>query len=225
MIGFLSWVTGVIIRAVIVHVWILSFHPWVLLEVWFSSWSAGMWTWSVWVLPWRSVEWSWVWSTAISWLISRRTSMCGWSAIWLKWHVMVRLMAVASIGGAQLSWAAPILAVSFLVLWPWTASVRIAMTQPVMFSKMRLWSVLASPVSFLTVVSWTWSGMGTFGRFVMNCWDSWRRYLVWTIHDNVTIFVTLVASNMRAILCYMSLFLALETNLPHVTSCWLWKVG
>ena len=34
---------------------------------------------------------------------------------------------------------------------------------------------------------------------------------MWTIHDNVTIFITLVASNMRAFLCYMTLFLTLET--------------
>ena len=32
-----------------------------------------------------------------------------------------------------------------------------------------------------------------------------------TIHDNVTIFVTLIASNMRATLCYMSLSVTLET--------------
>ena len=36
---------------------------------------------------------------------------------------------------------------------------------------------------------------------------------MWTIHDNVTIFVTLKASNIRAISCYMSLFLALETTI------------
>ena len=34
---------------------------------------------------------------------------------------------------------------------------------------------------------------------------------MWTIHDNVTILITLKASNVRAISYYMSLFLALET--------------
>ena len=34
---------------------------------------------------------------------------------------------------------------------------------------------------------------------------------MWTIHDNVTIFATLITSNMSAIICYMSLFLTLET--------------
>ena len=34
---------------------------------------------------------------------------------------------------------------------------------------------------------------------------------MWTIHDNMTIFVILIASNMRAISCYMTLFLTLET--------------
>ena len=72
MVRFYSWVTEVFIGAVIVCVWIFNFHPWVLLEVWFASWSAGMWTWSVQVLPWRFVGWLWAWSTVISGVVKLR---------------------------------------------------------------------------------------------------------------------------------------------------------
>ena len=34
---------------------------------------------------------------------------------------------------------------------------------------------------------------------------------MWAVHDNLTIFITFKASNVRAISCYMSLFLALKT--------------
>ena len=129
-------------------------------------------------------------------------------------------MAVASVGGVQSLWAAPVVATVIPVLWPRVASVRIMMTRAEMFLKMTLWSGSALPVSFFMVVSWTWSGMAMSGRFVMNYWGSWRRYLVWTIHDNVTIFTALIASNIWGISCYMSLFLALETviSLCDITS-------
>ena len=48
---------------------------------------------------------------------------------------------------------------------------------------------------------------------------------MWTIHDNVTIFVTLEASNIRAVLYYMCLFLALETAIffmGHHVDCGRW---
>ena len=48
---------------------------------------------------------------------------------------MAGSMAVASIGGASLMWTAPMVAASILVLWPWVASVGIAMTGAVMLSK------------------------------------------------------------------------------------------
>ena len=58
------------------------------------------------------------------------------------------------------------------------------------------------------------------------CWGSQRRYPVWTIHDNVTILVTLKASNVRAISLYMSLFLALEAVIifiGHHVDCGRWN--
>ena len=127
------------------------------------------------------------------------------------WCAVLRLMAMASIGGVQSSWAASVVVASIPVLWSRVASVGIMMTQVVMSVKVWLSSGLASPVSVFMVVSWTRSGMVIPVRFVVNHWSSQRRYLVWTIHGNVTIFVTLTTSNMRAISCYMSLCLTLET--------------
>ena len=91
--------------------------------------------------------------------------------------------------------------------------------------KARLWSGSAMPVSVFMAVSWTWSGMATSETFVVSCGGSWRRYLMWTTHDNVIIFITLVAPNMRAISCYMSLFLALEIAIffvQHHIDCGRW---
>ena len=53
-----------------------------------------------------------------------------------------------------------------------------------------------------------------------------RRYPVWAIHDNVTILITFEASNIRAISCYMSLFLALEAAIliiGHHVGCRRWN--
>ena len=49
---------------------------------------------------------------------------------------------------------------------------------------------------------------------------------MWTIHDNGTILITLKATHIRAILCYMSLFLALETEIifvRHYIDCERWN--
>ena len=49
---------------------------------------------------------------------------------------------------------------------------------------------------------------------------------MWTIHGNMTILITLEASNVRAIPCYVSLFLALETVvlfIGHHVDCGRWN--
>ena len=61
---------------------------------------------------------------------------------------------------------------------------------------------------------------------VMFCWGFQRRYPMWTIHDNVTILITFEASIVRAISCYVSLFLALETVILIIglhTDCRWWN--
>ena len=61
---------------------------------------------------------------------------------------------------------------------------------------------------------------------VMFCWGSQRRYPVWTIHDNLTTLITLETSNARAMSCYMSLFLTLETVILFIgyqVDCGRWN--
>ena len=61
---------------------------------------------------------------------------------------------------------------------------------------------------------------------VMICWGSQRRHPAWTIHNNVTRLITLKASYVRAISCYMSLFLALETVVLFIgyhVNCGRWN--
>ena len=153
--------------------------------------------------------------------------------VWMICNV-VNVVCCGTINGCNLyRWSVsvmscPCVAAFILVLWPWVAPAWIMMTWAVVPAKLRLWSGSASPVPVFTVVSWTWPCMATSRRFgfLMSCWGSWRRYPVWTIHDNVTIFVTLIASNMKAISCYMFLFLTLETVIffvRHHVDCRRWK--
>ena len=88
------------------------------------------------------------------------------------------------------------------------------MSQAAMCLKVGLWSGLASPVSILTVLPQTWSGMVTLVWFVVYHWSSWRWYSVWTVHDNVTIFSALILPNVRAMSCHMSWFLTLQAAIP-----------
>ena len=49
---------------------------------------------------------------------------------------------------------------------------------------------------------------------------------MWTIHDNVAIPITFQTPNVRAISCYVSLFLALETMIliiGHHVDCRWWN--
>ena len=141
------------------------------------------------------------------------------------WSVMARSVVVFTVGWIRLSWTVPVVAASIPVLWSRVASVWIMITQAVMTSKIGLWSGLTSSVSILMVILWTWSGVVTFLWFVMCCWSSWRMYSVWAIHDNVTIFVTLIAPNVRAMSYHMSWFLTLETAIfviQHHSNCGGW---
>ena len=67
--------------------------------------------------------------------------------------------------------------------------------------------------------------MVTSVRFVVSHWGSWRRHSVLKVHDSVALFVTLIASNMRAIECNLSWFLTLETAIIfvwHYIDCGWW---
>ena len=75
------------------------------------------------------------------------------------------------------------------------------------------------------VVPQTWSGIVTFVWFVMCCWRSRRRYSVWTVHDDMPIFIAFIAPNVRAMSFDISWFLTLETAILfvwHHNNCGGW---
>ena len=93
--------------------------------------------------------------------------------------------------------------------------------------KMWLWPGTTLPVPVFMVVPGTWPGMVAFvwSGLVVLCWGSWRRYPVWTIHYNVSILITFETPNVRAVLCYISLFLALKTVWHHIDCRWWSNCG
>ena len=171
-------------------------------------------------MPWRSVGWSWMWPTVIWGLITWRALMLQWLVMWPVQCVIVMSVAVSSVGWVRSSWAAPVVAASILVLWSRVTS----MNQAVMSSKVGLWSASALPVSVFMVVSRTQSGMVTFVQFVMCCLSSWGRYSVLTVHNDMSILITFIAPNVRAVSCDMSWFLTLkqQSSVQHHITCGGW---
>ena len=167
-------------------------------------------------MPWQFVGGAWTWPTTISGLITWRASMLGWSAMWSLRCVMVRSVAVYSLGWARLSWAASVVAVSIPVLRSRVPSMWNLMAQPAMSSKRWLWLGSPLPLSIFTVVPQTWFGMVAYVWFVVCHWSSWRWYSVWTFQDNVTIFFAFIAPNVRAMSCDISLLLTLETAILFI---------
>ena len=79
---------------------------------------------------------------------------------------------------------------------------------------------MALPVSFFMVVPQTQSGMVAFVCFVMCHWNSRRKYSVWAVHDDVSILIAFIATNVRTMLSDVSWFLTLKTAMLLT-----WKVG
>ena len=165
------------------------------LGVWFASWFAGMWMWSVQVLPWDFVGWAWMQSTMISGVVSWRTSMSGCSVMRLMW-------CHSRINGCNLyMWSMSIVSYSlagcdypYVMTWSGLCKNHDNLSGNACKNEIMVWNDFACPI--LMVVPQTWSGMMASVRsgLVVFCWGSWRRYPVWAIHHNVTILITLKAS-------------------------------
>ena len=135
----------------------------------------------------------------------------------------VRSVAASSVGWVRSSWAPTVVAVSIQVLWSRLASMGISMTQVVMSSAVGLWSWLALSVYILMVMPQAQSGMVTFGCLVMCHWCSGRRYSVWAVYGDMTVFITFLAPNVRTMSCNVSWFLALKAAILfiwHHFNCW-----
>ena len=62
-------------------------------------------------------------------------------------------------------------------------------------------------------------------KYVAMCRCAWRWYPVWAIHYYLSIFITLITSYIRAMTCYVTWFLTLETMflfVRHNIHCWVW---
>ena len=53
--------------------------------------------------------------------------------------------------------------------------------------------------------------MPVVGVTSVACWCARWRYLIWAVHGNMSIIITVVAPYVRAIACHMADFLTLET--------------
>ena len=121
-----------------------------------------------------------------------------------------------------------------LLLWWLCLSHCCGLEQPLCKSQwLELWCLLyldcdldqSLPSSIFPVVPWAQSGVAISVCLVVWCQCSWRRYSMRAVHDDMSIFIAFMTSDVRAVACNMSWFLALEViSLPHLTSCWPLKM-
>ena len=183
-----------IIWAVVISIRVFYLHLHVLLGMWPSPCPAQVWVWSVWFMPWRLVGWSLLWPTVISGSITQRAAN-----VWMIYNV-TSAVCHGEVCGCVLCRLSEIIMSCFfsgcvyLVLWSRVASMQITMTQAAMSLVVGLWSGLALPVSIFPVVPGAPSGMMTFLCLVICHWCSGRRYSVWAVHDNMTVFIAFVST-------------------------------
>ena len=125
------------------------------------------------------------------------------------------------------SWTTPVMASVIPVVWPGTASVGIMMTLAVISVRMGIWSRPTVSVPVFMMVAWVWYSLAATMRLwsMVMCRCTWRRYLMWAIHYNVTILITLKTLNIGIMTCYMTWFLVLKTVIflmRHNIHCWGW---
>ena len=125
-------------------------------------------------------------------------------------------------------WVTSVMVVIVPMSWSKTVSIGIMMTWTVVSVKLCLGPWMASPIPVLIALSGNWSGVVTFVQsgLVMLCWGSQKRNLTWAIHYNVTLLITFKTPNVRAIPCYVAMFLALETSVLiiwHHVDCRWWS--
>ena len=201
--------------------------------VWFSGPLVGVRSWialfpEVWFIFCLSVWWAWAQFTVVLGVVTWWASVCRWSVIWLVWCVKMGSAAVASVCWVGLPWAASIVDVPIPLLWSQVASVQVMMAGAAISAIPRLWSGPVSPDSIFLAASRVWPGVAVFVHLVMLCWHAWRWYLVRAVHDYMSIFFAFMASDVRAVSCNVSWFLALKTSVIliwHHGDHWWWKDG
>ena len=199
------------------------------IKVWFWSPLVGVWSWIVWSsvvwnIFWQYVGWQWTWPTVVLRVVTWWAAVCGLSEVWLVWCVTASSVAVVSVCWMGLIWTASVVSVPVLLLWSGVASVQVTMARPLMSVISRLWSGPISSFSVFSVVSRAWSGVVVSVHLVMLCWCVWRWYFARAVHDYMSIFFAFMASDVRAVSCDVSWFLAMKTLIiliwHHVDHWW-----
>ena len=151
----------------------------------------------------------------------------GWSLVWLV-GCHSGSMTMALVCWMGLPWAAYIVAVAIPLLWSGVASVQVTTAGAAMSVILRLWSQPVSPFSIFLVVSRAWPGVAISVHLVMLCWCTWRCHFMRAVHNYISVFFKFLASDVRAVLCDVSWFLALKTLIIfvwHHVDHWGWKDG
>ena len=164
---------------------------------------AGVWSQTassflVWTKFWWMVRWSWVWSTAILRVVAWWTVVCGF-VLWPVWCVLAGHATVSSVCWMGSPWAASMVDVPVSLLWSGVAYVQVMTTGATMFAVSRLWSLLVSSFSVFPVVFRTWYGVMISVCLVAWHQCSWRGYFVRAVHDNMSIFITFMTSDVRVV--------------------------
>ena len=126
----------------------------------------------------------------------------------------------------RLPGATSVVAMSVLVQWLGVASLQVTMAETAMSAVSRMWSRAVPSFLVFLVVPWAWSCVTTSVCLVMYWWCSWGRYIVRAIHDDMSVFIAFLTSDMRVVSCNVSCFLTLETSvfiIGHHVDWWGWE--
>ena len=125
------------------------------------------------------------------------------------------------------SWITSVMSSVVPMVWPRMASVGIMVTVAKVSLMIWLWSGSTGCVPVFVMVAWGWCiGISMLGVWsVAVCWCTWRWYPVWAIHYYMSVFITLKTLYIRAMMCYVTWLLTLETMslfVRHNIHCWGW---
>ena len=138
MICLLFWVSRMVNRAIVIWMWIFSFHSGALLVMWFTLWSTGVLVIPMWSMSWGFIGWAWMWQfLSLEWcdeLLCVDDLQCG------LWNAMVRLMAITPVCGIGTSWVTPVMVAIIPMSWSRVASIGIMTTWGAM-SVNRVWDL------------------------------------------------------------------------------------
>ena len=180
-------ITRIIFWTIKVHLWIIYGDSWIPLIVCISIGFSGMgWNLMGGLLS-MSIGWLRAWSAVISW-IGWWTSIRGGSSVW---GVAVR--AVCKSVWMLSTWMTSVISPVVSVVWPRMCSEGFMVALALVSLVVWLWLKSTASVPICRTVAWGWavvvSMLGLWS--IMMCSCTWGWYSVWTIHNYVSIYLTL----------------------------------